>query len=97
MDLKTYHCAWCRQDHVETPKPNMAPMLPGKCTANHRWPANVGNWRVCHADFKAMGGPNPIGSANLCNQCNAKLFAPALAIQRALLDDLEKSHGVKLR
>lgn len=97
MKPKEYWCPYCSQHHMETRKPNQMPMLEGQCTANHRWPLNVGNWRVCHAPFTVMGGPNPIGSANLCNPCHQKLFAPALAMQKALLDDLEKRTGAKLR
>lgn len=95
MKPQTYHCPWCDENHVESKKPNQMPILPGKCSANHRWPANVGNWRVCHADFAVMGGPNVIGPAHLCDPCQQKLFAPALAMQKALLDDLEKRHGVR--
>lgn len=97
MKLQTYDCPWCQEAHTETAKPNQTPILEGKCSANHRWPPNTGNWRVCHATFDAMGGPNVIGSAHLCNPCHDKLFAPALAMQKALLQDLEKRYGVKLR
>lgn len=95
--LKTYNCPWCKADHVETALPNRMPILDGHCSANHRWPLNVGNWRVCHATFDAMGGPNRVGTASLCNPCHDKLFAPALAMQKALLDDLEKRTGARLR
>lgn len=89
MKPQTYHCPYCDTDHKETKKPNQMPILEGKCSANHRTPPNVGNWRVCHAPFTLFGGPNVIGSAHLCDPCWRKQFAPAFEIQRILRQVLE--------
>lgn len=90
MKLQKYHCPYCETDHKESKKPNQEPILEGKCSANHKTPPNVGNWRVCHAPFKLFGGPNVIGSAHLCDPCWKKLFAPAYAIQKELLSRLQE-------
>lgn len=87
---KSYWCPYCEENHQETTQPNKLAILEGKCSANHRTPPNIGNWRVCHAPFTLMGGPHVIGSAQLCTPCRDKLFAPALAMQKALLEDLKK-------
>lgn len=93
MKLQTYWCPYCEAHHKESKKPNVEPMLDGKCSANHRTPPNVGNWRVCHAPFPLFGGPNTMGSANLCDPCFRKILAPAFAMQKALLGLLGQEKG----
>lgn len=94
MTPESYWCPYCEESHQETRLPNQMPIQAGKCSANHRWPLNVGNWRACHAPFTLMGGPNVIGSASLCDPCWRKLMAPALAMQKEvqkLVDDLQEA------
>lgn len=90
MKIQDYHCLGCGETHRETSKPNKMPMTDELCTANHRYPPNVGNWRVCHAPH-AKHGRHDIGSAHLCDGCWRKQFAPALAVA----DELAKRFGVQ--
>lgn len=65
---RPYYCPKCQTKHQEAKQPNRMPIDGDRCTAMYR--QENGYWRVCHADFLLVGGPNTLpGPAFLCDPC----------------------------
>lgn len=66
--MTEYWCPACQEHHRETLKVDYTRAIrEDRCSAQYKQPA--GGWRVCHASFALVGGPNLIGKARLCDPC----------------------------